>query len=43
VVEEYQIFFKTQSQDESQWAEVGTTNLNTLEFTHSGLSVTDDA
>jgi len=38
----YEVFHKKSTQDESNWASVGTADINTLQFTHNGLSGTDD-
>ena len=41
-VEDYEIFFKLASQSELSWSKVGTVDLNTLQFTHEGISASQD-
>lgn len=41
-VDAYQIFYKLASQSDQQWTQVGETDLDTLVFTHGGISVDQD-
>jgi hypothetical protein len=38
----YEIYFKKATDDESMWTIVGSTDINTLTFTHTGITGTDD-
>ena len=38
----YEIYFKKATEDETMWILVGTTDINTLTFTHTGITGTDD-
>lgn len=38
----YQVYFKKRTQDESLWTLIGATDLNTLTYTHTGLTGTED-
>lgn len=42
IVLSYEVFYKLQTDSEVSWTKVATTDINTLEFTHTGLSVSAD-
>lgn len=41
-IEKYEIYHKESTEDESSWALLANTDINTLQYTHSSISATDD-
>ena len=42
IIQGYEVWYKTAVQDETFWTLIGTVDLNTLVYIHTGLSGTDD-